>query len=140
MSDTETIPSGFHPFQITAGFGAQFGMLYVNEAECKLAFRVGPQHLNPSGICHGGAIATFIDTQIVAIRHLLADSKQFPAINLAADYIAPAKSRDWVEATVTVLKTTKTMVFVQSLVQTADGPIARGSGIYRDYDPRAVRG
>ena len=57
-------PPGYedvHPGS-TVGFGRSVGPLFIDKARCRLAFRVGPDHVNGTGFCHCGALATFADS------------------------------------------------------------------------------
>jgi acyl-coenzyme A thioesterase PaaI-like protein len=118
-----------------AGYADSFGAVYVNSTSRSLAFRVAANHMNPVGVCSGGAIATFADMQIAAV---IADGPgtvegHQPTISLAIDYLAPAPLGSWVEAAVTLVKRTRSMIFTQALI-TADGAIvARSHAIYRNY-------
>lgn len=129
-----TIPDGFVPINIRTGFLASFGPLYVNREEGKLGFYVAAQHLNPFEVCHGGAIATFADMQILAARKGSGTKLgRTPTINISVDYLAPAALGAWVEADVTLVKATRTLIFTQALI-TANGElVARSSGIYRNF-------
>ena len=100
-----------------------------------MGFRIAPNHLNPVGVCNGGAMATFADMQIAAViagGPGTSEGHQ-PTISLNVDYLATASLGAWVEAAVTLVKTTKTLIFTQALI-TADGEIvARSQAIYRNY-------
>lgn len=132
---TDKVPEGFVPVALDVGYNAAFGPAYANPAERKIGFRVGPQHLNPVGACHGGAMATFADMQIVVAGDGPYD-KHMPTISLTVDYLAPAPLGAWIEAVVSCQKTTRTMVFTQALI-TVDGEVvARSSAIYRNSGDR----
>jgi acyl-coenzyme A thioesterase PaaI-like protein len=56
-----------------------------------------------------------------------------PTVSLSIDYLATARLGAWVEAQVTLIKTTRTLIFTQALLS-ADGEIvARSNAIYRNY-------
>ena len=134
-------PPGYedvHPGS-TVGFGRSVGPLFIDKARCRLAFRVGPDHVNGTGFCHGGALATFADSQVSAIRaHAFEAKGHSPTISLTIDYLAGIPLGALVEMQVTLLRKTRTMLFTQALL-TVDGEnVARSNGIYRYYDrPRA---
>ena len=88
-------------------------------------------------------MATFADMQIAAV---IAGSPaglpkgHQPTISLNVDYLATAALGAWVEAAVTLVKTTKTLIFTQALIS-ADGEIvARSQAIYRNYGRGAAAG
>lgn len=127
-------PDGFKQVNIETGFIATFGPLYVNRTDGKLGFFVERRHLNPFEVCHGGAVATLADMQIIAARKGSGTKLgRTPTINVSVDYLAPAPLGAWVEAVVTLVKATRTLIFTQALI-TANGElVARSSGIYRNF-------
>lgn len=126
-----TAPTGFELIDVGSGFAERFGPVYLNRRHNRLGFRVATHHLNPVGSCHGGALATFADMQIVAVRSALGSVRHSPTISISVDYLAPTPPNAWVEAAVTLVKTTGALVFTQALI-TADGEVvARATAIYR---------
>jgi uncharacterized protein (TIGR00369 family) len=132
-------PAGFELFDIRGHYDQAFGPLFIDRAGSRLGFRVTERHLNPNGICHGGALAMFADMQVVTVGPGPA-GQYSPTINLSIDYLAPAPLGAWVEAHVIPLKTTRSLIFSQA-VMTVDGdPVARATAIYRRiHDPVPVR-
>jgi uncharacterized protein (TIGR00369 family) len=131
-----SVPPGFQRFRATTGFIAANGPLWVRRegTEFRLGFRVEERHCNPMGICHGGMLATFADMlmPIGAIALVPELHRRFlPTVSLQVDYIAPARSGDWVEGEMQVLRTTRTMVFMQGLVRTGSTVVLRCSGVFK---------
>lgn len=128
------IPQGFELMPTMGAFGEIFGPVYRDEGGCKLGLFLSEQHLNPANVSHGGVIATFADMQILAVTPLSGpDAVLRPTVSLTVDYLEPIQARAWVEAAVSLVKMTRTLVFTQALI-TADGRIAaRSQGIYRNY-------
>jgi len=130
------VPDGFEILVLECGFNDAFGPAYVNLPAHKIGFRVGTQHLNPVGGCHGGAMATFADMQISAVGPKAYDTHR-ATISLTVEYLAPVALGAWVEAEVVCPKITRTMIFTQAII-TADGePAARTTGIYRNVSDAA---
>ena len=129
-------PPGFTLADLGPGFGARFGPVFLDRSRRRLCFRVGEEHVNPIGTCHGGALTTFADMQLMAIRAGREEGlPHSPTISLSVDFLAPARLGDWVQAEVTQLQQTRTLLFTQALM-TADGrPVARANAIYRNYNP-----
>ena len=129
------VPEGFVAWPLGGGFAEAFGPVYVNHAARAMGFWIAPRHLNPVGVCNGGAMATFADMQIAAVivgSPGTSEGHQ-PTISLQVDYLATAPLGAWVQAAVTLVKTTKTLIFTQALF-TADADIvARSQAIYRNY-------
>lgn len=134
------IPAGFRPLPTIGDFIAAIGPLYLRHEgdSVRLGFRVERRHTNPLGICHGGMLATFCDMLVPISVHRQSPkgSRRFlPTISLQVDYLAPAPLGAWVEGEAQVLRTTRSLVFAQGLVN-ADGAIcARVSGIFKIGPP-----
>ncbi len=130
------VPEGFKPRRFGDGFIAANGPLYVKTLQrgVLIGFRVEARHCNPMGICHGGMIATFCDMFLPISAHHLSDDLQqrfLPTINLQIDYLAPSPKGAWVQGEGQLLRSTRSLVFMQGVV-TADGqPVARASGIFK---------
>ena len=131
----ERVPEGFELLPLRGGFAEAFGPLYINRNKRTIAFRVTAIHLNPVGVCNGGALATFADMQIAAViagAPGTAEGHQ-PTINLSIDYLAPAPLGAWIEAEVTLIKKTQTLIFTQALILSDGAVVARSNAIYRNY-------
>lgn len=130
------IPDGFTALARGGEFIAANGPLYLLQRGdvLKMGFRVESRHTNPTGICHGGMMASFCDMLLpVCAHHLRIGLAQrfLPTVSLQLDYLAPASLGAWVEGQAQLLRETRTLLFMQALV-TADGePAARVSGIFK---------
>lgn len=139
MNELAGVPQGFTMIDLGQGFDLRFGPVYLHRDGGRLGFRVASHHLNPVGGCHGGAMATFADMQIAAVRPGLGtEAGHMPTISLSVDYLAPARLDTWVEAAVSLVKLTRTLAFTQALITANGEPVARSSGIYRNYAPAAM--
>ena len=130
------IPEGFKVRHYGDGFIAANGPLYLKKLEpgIALGFRVERRHCNPMGICHGGMIATFCDMLLPISAHYLSQDlgrRFLPTISLQIDYLAPSKLGAWVQGQAQLLRSTRSMVFMQGLVSADGEPVARVSGIFK---------
>jgi uncharacterized protein (TIGR00369 family) len=130
------IPEGFKPRRFGDGFIAANGPLYLKKLErgVLLGFRVEPRHCNPMGICHGGMIATFCDMLLPISAHHLSDelSQRFlPTISLQVDYLAASPKGAWVQGEAQLLRSTRSLVFMQGVVSADGQTVARVSGIFK---------
>jgi uncharacterized protein (TIGR00369 family) len=134
------VPEGFRSRSFGDGFIGVNGPLYVRRTDSafQLGFRVERRHCNMMGICHGGMMATFCDMLLPLAAHVLAPEvgrRFLPTINLQIDYLAGTPLGAWVQGEAQVLRTTRSLVFMQGLVQ-ADGiNVARASGIFKIGPP-----
>jgi uncharacterized protein (TIGR00369 family) len=130
------IPEGFKLRHYGDGFIAANGPLYLKKLErgIALGFRVERRHCNPMGICHGGMIATFCDMLLPISAHYLSQDlgrRFLPTISLQIDYLAPSKLGAWVQGEAQLLRSTRSMVFMQGLVSADGEAVARVSGVFK---------
>ena len=84
-----------------------------------LGFRVGPEHLNPGGRCHGGVLASFCDMQLAfAVLYDAPDLKTtiLPTINLTLDYLAAVLPGAWVQGIGGTVSMTRNFAVAQCIV------------------------
>lgn len=134
------IPEGFHARRFGEGFIGVNGPLYARRTDTAfhLGFRVERRHCNPMGICHGGMMATFCDMLLPISAHVLSKeigNRFLPTINLQIDYLAASPLGAWVQGEAQLLRTTKSLVFMQGLVEADGNPVARVSGIFKIGPP-----
>jgi acyl-coenzyme A thioesterase PaaI-like protein len=134
-------PEGFAPLDFGGPFVVRNGPLYMRQqgGAVQLGFRVGPAHVNPMLGCHGGMLATFCDTLLLAIAHFtppLIEAAYFPTVGLQIDYLAGAPLGAWVQGEGQILKATRSMVFIQAMVTTDGAPCVRTSGVFKIVTPQ----
>jgi uncharacterized protein (TIGR00369 family) len=140
MTDTPqtnlNIPEGFKLRRWGDGFIAVNGPLYLKKLNpgVLLGFRVEVRHCNPMGICHGGMIATFCDMLLPISAHYLSSDigrRFLPTISLQVDYLAPSPLGAWVQGQAQLLRSTRSLVFMQGLVSADGEAVARVSGVFK---------
>ena len=134
------VPEGFRAREFGGGFLTANGPLYARRDDngFRLGFRVEPRHCNPMGICHGGMMATFCDMLLPISAHVLSEEigrRFLPTINLQIDYLAPAPLGAWVQGEAQLLRATRSLVFMQGLVQADGASVARVSGNFKIGPP-----
>jgi len=139
-SPSPAVPEGFKERHFGEGFIGVNGPLYVRRTESafQLGFRVEQRHCNPMGILHGGMMATFCDMLLPLSAHVLSNEigrRFLPTINLQIDYLAASPLGSWVQGEAQVLRTTKSLVFMQGLVHADAVLAARVSGIFKIGPP-----
>ena len=143
---TPDVPAGFKPRFFGEGYITVNGPLYTRRSgveavagggdggDMQMGFRVEPRHCNPMGNLHGGMMATFCDMLLPMSAMVLdknLDGHFLPTINLQIDYLGPAPLGSWVQGDAQILRTTRSLVFMQGLVQADGAPAARVSGIFK---------
>ena len=134
------VPAGFRPLPRMGEFIGVNGPLYLkHEGDLvQLGFRVEARHTNPMQICHGGMMASFCDMLLPISVHRKSSEvgmRFLPTISLQIDYLAPAPLGAWVQGEAQVLRTTRSLVFAQGLVEADGTPVARVSGIFKIGPP-----
>lgn len=128
-------PQGFVPLDLSSPAEVFCGPFYICEAEgdrpARLGFRIGEQHLNDAGVCHGGILALFADLQGYALPQISRSSGSAPTISVSIDFVGPARLGDWVEATPEAVKVTRKMIFFQAVLKVGNDAVARCNGIYK---------
>ncbi|MDE0780655.1 MAG: DsbA family protein [Alphaproteobacteria bacterium] len=134
LKNSVKVPRGFEKFSFTSPFTTLNGPLFVKCGKQKavFGFRVAAHHLNPRNVVHGGWMTSFVDVAMAqSALYELGVVALTPTIHLDADFLAPIYPGQWVECDVRLVKTTRTMNFVEA-VSYADGePVLRSSAIYR---------
>ncbi len=132
-SSRDEAPDGFVPTMHVRPFEHFAGPFYERAVDdgIELGFRVRDRHLNATGACHGGVLATFADIQGYALKKLLDLAVATPTITLSVDYLAPARDGDWVLGRPQLVKQTGKMLFFQSLCSAGEETVLRVNGIYR---------
>jgi len=130
---------GFEPIHLGEGFSTILGTVYADRSRGRLKFLVTDVHRNPANACHGGAIALFADVQIAALV-LDLDTAEVPrpTITISLDFLAPVPVGSWVEAEVSLVKETRTLVFTEALLRVDGEPVARSNAIYRNKKIRSL--
>ncbi|MDF1720241.1 MAG: PaaI family thioesterase [Minwuia sp.] len=135
-------PKGFKVFGDTEGMFGLVGPVFgrIVDGEAHLGFRVAEKHLNPSGSCHGGMLATLVDVQVAFGATVALKLRKFlPTINLNCDFLVPVMVGEWVEGRTEVIRATPRMVFCNATLNVNDTPVLRANGIMkipRDRDDR----
>lgn len=116
------------------------GALWLDRAASRLAVKVAAQHCNAFAVMHGGAMATFADAQCLAVRRYSGEpGDHTPTVSLTVDYLGGAPLGAWIVADVTLLRTTRSLIFTQAVVSAEGRAVARSSAIYRNFAGKDAR-
>jgi len=124
-----------------AGTGVwSVGPVWYDRPAGRYALYVTPALCNAYGVLHGGALATFVDSQATAVRDYGDNdpADHTPTISLSVDYISPVPCGSWLIGDVTLLRTTRNMIFIQSVLTVAGEIVARSNAIYRNAIGKVV--
>ncbi len=133
------MPPGFHQHTRCSPLTDPWEPVFARETAdaVQLALEIREAHCNSRGFAHGGLISSLADNAMGLSAVLLARRKSGAAsasavtVALTLDFIDSAKVGDCVEFHPTVLKTGRTLAFVECRVVCDTRLIARASACFR---------
>lgn len=102
-----------------------------DDGTVKCAFVAEAKHLNSGETIHGGLLMTFADFAIFAIAQDSLNTGFGVTISLNGEFIAAGKLNDFVEVHGRVVRSTRSLVFVQGEVLVEDKTLLNFSGIIK---------
>ncbi len=116
------------------GFTGLIGPLWTRQAPDGLwqyAFQAQPQHLNAIGIVHGGMLMSFADHALgMMVWHAVA-RRACATVSLNNQFVAPARTGEWVEAAGRIVRQTRSLVFIQGSVSVGGAEVLICDGIWK---------
>jgi uncharacterized protein (TIGR00369 family) len=101
-----------------------------------LGLRVERRHCNPAGSCHGGMLTTLADMLLVLGASVASDTPRYTVtVNLSCDFIAAAAEGAWIEGRLEVLRSARSLVFCQGVLEADGRVVLRCSGIGKPSGP-----
>ena len=94
-------------------------------------FRGLPKHRNRRGIVHGGMIMSFADRVLGMTVARSTDDHPHATIHLDTQFVGAAEVGQFVEARCTVVRKTRSVVFVAADITCGGRPVARAQGIWK---------
>ena len=109
------------------------GLLFRNISENEYEFKstINNNHLNASGITHGGYLSALIDAGAGTAAHRSANNAPCVTISLDIKFIGSSKVNDEIYGKVKILKKTKTLVFLFCELNCNGKIITSASGIWK---------
>jgi uncharacterized protein (TIGR00369 family) len=132
-ADDGQVPAGFEQLPVGLGFSDVLQPLYRRLADGQVSFglRVGEQHCNAIGICHGGVIMTLADLAAAnGANQAGGRIAGSPTINLSIDFISACKRGEWLQADIAQATARKRFGFASGMIHGPRGPVARFSGTF----------
>ena len=140
LETARKIPRGFEEFSFTSPFTSRNGPLYVKcgAKKATFGFMADHRHLNPRDVVHGGWMTSFVDVAMAqSALYEIGYVALTPTIHLDTDFLAPIFPGQWVTCDAKLVRTTRTMNFVESVCYADGEPVLRASAIYRK--PREMK-
>ena len=109
------------------------GVLFrtISDTEYEFKSTINKNHLNAAGITHGGYLSALVDAGAGTAAHRSADNAPCVTISLDLKFIGASKVGDEIIGTVNILKKTKTLVFLNCEIKSAENTIASASGVWK---------
>jgi len=109
------------------------GILFksISQKEHHFKVIVKENHLNSSGIAHGGFIAAAVDAGAGTAAHRTADNNPCVTISLELKFISPVQLGQELIGKTKIQKKTKSMVFLTCELLAADKIVATASGVWK---------
>ena len=127
------VPAGFEIATESENFESFVGPLYEkwDGEQYICGFRAAPHHDNRRGVVHGGMLFTFADHTLGNMVWERFGNKPCATVTLNVDYLAGAKTGDWIECTGSITQETRSLIFIKGQL-TVDGQIVMtASGVWK---------
>ena len=107
-----------------------FELLEFDAGQSALSFLTRPEHLNSSGIVHGGASMTLLDVAMAVAARSVQKDMGVVTIEMKTSFMRPGKGR--LTARGRLLQRTKTMAFVEASLFDEQGRLcAHATGTFK---------
>ena len=124
----------FQQISIKPGFMKHNGgVLFkkISETEYEFKSKINENHLNASGITHGGYLSALIDSGAGTAAHRAADNMPCVTISLDLKFIGSSKVGDEIIGYTKILKKTNTLVFLFCELKCNNKIITSASGVWK---------
>lgn len=128
------VPAGFKQAPDMGGYNDTIQPFYYSREndEFRMGFEVQAQHCNRAGVCHGGALVTFLDNVLaMGLSHHLGVMEFRPTVNLTTDFVGAAKLGHWIQSKTDFVHTTASLGFIAATLTGPNGPVARANGQFK---------
>tara|TARA_Y100000590_G_scaffold127724_1_gene146039 strand:- start:401 stop:829 length:429 start_codon:yes stop_codon:yes gene_type:complete len=131
----------FEQLSIKPGFMKHNGGLLfkeISKTEYEFKTTIKQNHLNASGITHGGYIASIIDAGAGTAAHRVAGNVPCVTISLDLKFIGSTRLNNEIIGCAKIQKKTKTLVFLICHLKSNRKIIASASGIWKILNSKSI--
>ena len=105
---------------------------YKNKSgDFKFITKILDKHLNANGVAHGGFSMTLTDIFFGTLAFVASGKKLTSTISLNCNFVSPGLQDEIVECDAKVIRTTRSMVFIEGNLMSRDKVIVSASGIWK---------
>lgn len=129
---TVIVPDGFSETS-SEGLAALVGPFYRRQEDdgpC-YAFRAELRHTNVFKTVHGGMLVTFIDEIMGIAAWQAIGCHPCATISLTSDFIAAPSVGDWIEGRARLIRSTRSLVFMQGTLTVREAVVLSANGIWK---------
>ncbi len=99
----------------------------------EIGLRIADNHCNARGFLHGGVLASLCDNAMGLTYGLNLETKgSIVTVSLCVDYVSTATIGTWMTVTPRMIRSGKSMGFVDAIVTADDATVARASATFRN--------
>jgi len=106
------------------------------DGRARAAFMPERRHLNGGGFLHGGALMTFADFALFAFAHETLKGQHAVTVTLSCELMGAGAEGSAIYAEGRVVRETRSMVFLQGVLEQDGAPIMSFSGVLKKLKPR----
>jgi acyl-coenzyme A thioesterase PaaI-like protein len=107
---------------------------YKNEGDnVHFLFPTGTKHKNLRSVVQGGALMTFADRAFGVVARHTTDTKSTATIQFNYQFVDAVQIGDTVELTPCVIKSTKSMVFLNGALMVGDRTVGFATGVWKRF-------
>ena len=135
------MPENFEQLSLKPGFMKHNGGLLfkeISKTEYEFKTTIKQNHLNASGITHGGYIASIIDAGAGTAAHRVAGNVPCVTISLDLKFIGSTRLNNEIIGFAKIQKKTKTLVFLICHLKSNRKIIASASGIWKILNSKSI--
>lgn len=115
------------------GFAGLIGPLWVRKEAQAWAYGLlaTADHLNPTGVVHGGLLTALLDHGLSAIAWQALDRRPCVTVQLDTHFLAPARAGQFLEVRGQLLRATSSLVFMRGELSVAGNVVATGAAVLK---------
>jgi acyl-coenzyme A thioesterase PaaI-like protein len=143
MTEPASIPpEGFSPLRVRSVFPRSLGTFYERREPGRgrtIGIQVAEAHCNALGVAHGGFLLTLLDFAMSWGSADPDDVLPGVTLSLTTNFLRPAPLGAWLEARVTVERTSPSVMFNRCALMHGDEQIAAAQGVFKPVPPAPVQ-
>ncbi|MFP6748804.1 MAG: PaaI family thioesterase [Alphaproteobacteria bacterium] len=127
------VPAGFKLAAESETFESFVGPLYEKREgeQYTCGFRAAPHHGNRRGVVHGGMLFTFADHTLGNMVWERSQDQACATVTLNVDYLAGARTGDWIECTGNITRETRSLIFIKGQLTIEGRIVMTASGVWK---------